>query len=118
MLRYKKFLSHNGVYKLQRTLIYKTLKENNLLKDSFFSYSAYNIFDDNVNSSKEEDIKYENHAIENIEPIYSKNTHEEILKDLPIVLDYVPNLSNVDQYVIYSSIYFKRIYRINWMYFY
>ena len=98
MLRYKKFLSHNGVYKLQRTLIYKTLKENNLLKDSFFSYSAYNIFDDNVNSSKEEDIKYENHIIENIEPIYSKNTHEEILKDLPIVLDYIPNLSNVDQY--------------------
>lgn len=98
MLRYKKFLSHNGVYKLQRTLIYKTLKENNLLKDSFFSYNAYNIFDDNINSSKEEDIKYENHIIENIEPIYSKNTHEEILKDLPIVLDYIPNLSNVDQY--------------------
>lgn len=98
MLRYKKFLSHNGVYKLQRTLIYKTLKENNLLKDSFFSYNAYNIFDDNINHNKDEDTKYENHIIENIEPIYSKTTHEELLKDLPIVLDYIPNLSNVDQY--------------------
>ena len=101
MLRYKKFLSHNGVYKLQRSLIYNTLKENDLLKDSFFSYNAYNIFDDNVNDNKEWDIQYENHINEvgkEISEIYSKEQHENNLKDLPIILDYVPNQSNVDQY--------------------
>ena len=101
MLRFNKFLSHNGVYKLQRSLIYKTLKENDLLKDTFISYNAYNLFDENVNDMKEWDMKYENHTIEvddSISEIYSREQHQDVLDDLPIILDYVPNQSNVDQY--------------------
>lgn len=108
MLKYKKFMTHNGVYKGHRTLIYDTLVKNDLLKDTFFSYSAYNIFDDNVVTSEsyERDTEYSNHMNEvlqnstesELEEIYSRDRHKEILKELPIVLDYIPNLSNVDQY--------------------
>lgn len=108
MLRYKKFVSHNGVYKGHRTLLYDTLVQNDLLKDTFFSYNAYNIFDTNI--SGPEDVKretdYEYHMgeilyesnINDLEKIYSRERHQELLTELPIVLDYIPNLSNVDQY--------------------
>jgi|TARA_A200000159_G_scaffold99445_1_gene92286 hypothetical protein len=116
MLRAKKFLSHNGVYKIQRTLIQKTLEDNDLMKDSFFSYNAYNIFDENCNHNKDWEIDYKNFTQilfnrdvnpslrldefieQDIKPYYTNEEHEALLKQLPVVLDYIPNLSNVDQY--------------------
>ncbi len=120
MKRAKKFLSYNGVYKFQRSMIHKTLKDNDLLKDSFFSYNAYNIFDENCNQEKERDIDFNNflsevsHLTEYhskleirnlkdwkekiLKDNYTEQEHKSLLEDLPIVLDYIPNLSNVDQY--------------------
>lgn len=108
MLRYKKFITHNGVYKGHRTLIYDTLEKNDLLKDTFFSYSAYNIFDDNICKQEDWDreTKYEEHIrefletskLKDVESYYSRERHTELLKTLPKILDYVPNLSNVDQF--------------------
>lgn len=115
MLRAKKFLSYNGVYKIHRTLIQKTLEDNDLMKDTFFSYNAYNILDENCNQNYEFDVDYNNFTEalyghnskynhvndfreKEVLPYYSKEEHEKLLKKLPVVLDYIPNLSNVDQY--------------------
>lgn len=109
MLRYKKFISHNGVFKGHRSFLYNTLKQNDLLKDTFFSYSAYNIFDDNITTEESlmHDTSYDNHIqelldgsnISEVEKYYSRDRHDKIYKkELPVILDYIPNLSNVDQY--------------------
>ena len=41
-------------------MIHKALKDNDLLKDSFVAYNAYNIFDEKWNKEKERDIDCNN----------------------------------------------------------
>ena len=80
MFRDKIFYSTNGVFKGHRTLLYSLLKENNLLKDTYFSYQAYSNIDEDY------ETHFKNLNITN--PITEKY-FENIKKNLPITLDYL-----------------------------
>lgn len=109
--KYKKFLSNNGVFKFHRSFIYDVLKKNDLLKDTFYSYTAYDVVgrdanDDRILQPKSSgytkhigDFNVSNrYTRDEIQKVYSKQTHKEVTLDLPIILDYSPHVGMVRQY--------------------
>ena len=98
MLRYKHFQFTNGVFKEHRTLLYGYLKKDGLLNTCFTSYLGYDIEGQSTPYYKDHFESLNTNRLSNDE-------YEDIVKDLPHVLDteWTGNVGQDSTIIPYSS---------------
>lgn len=101
--RNKKFISLNGAHKAHRIYLYHFLERENILKDTFFSYMAYDIAHRlPLNKETEIECSFENTLVnpidEEIKNHIDKDRYFELVNTLPIKLDSDFGLHNFTLY--------------------
>lgn len=89
--KYKKFICLNGSVKGHRTFMYNFMKKENILKDTFFSYMAYDLEGNTKINPNTEFYNYNSQIIN----LFGKdatnyiipNDYYGLFKDLPLILD-------------------------------